>query len=62
MGLFKRKRPTDLATRCPGCGEQMPDGAHKCAMCGHDFGDGADDQSHGVIPLESSSTSRPNRS
>ena len=61
MRLFKRKASADPATRCPDCGERMPDGAHKCAMCGHDLGDGAEDQSPRVIEL-SPSMPRPGRS
>ena len=50
MRLFKRKTSADLATRCPGCGERMPEGAHECAMCGYDLGDGADDQAQQAMP------------
>jgi hypothetical protein len=37
MKWFKRKAIIDEASRCPECGERVPEGAESCAMCGHAF-------------------------
>lgn len=38
MRLFRRRRIDEPeGTRCPQCGERVPDGADQCMMCGADL-------------------------
>jgi hypothetical protein len=38
MRLFRRRRVDEPeGTRCPQCGERVPEGADECMMCGADL-------------------------